>query len=213
MLIAVFRGFSLSALVLFTLVNLLFGSFSNAHAQGSSEVLYPGLRSVLLVMAEVDQEVRAELLNKGFGNLDSQDMAHQNAVDEANIKILSKLIDDYGWPTEEMVGLDGVSAAFLIVQHAGHAFQKKMLPMIKASFERGDLNGSDYALLQDRVLVGDGLPQRYGSQASLENGFIVLFPIEDERNVDRIRASLGLEPLADYIRSLESLYGMKYRPN
>lgn len=211
MLDTVFRGHLQPVICLLFLCLLTHPISALAQSKDAGSALYPGLRSVLLAIAEVDQEVRSEMVGKGYGNLDSLDVARQQIVDETNIKILDKLVSDYGWPTREMVGRDGVKAAFLIVQHAEHAYQKQMLQSIKRSFERGDLDGGDYALLLDRVLVGDGLPQRYGSQAKIENGMLVLFPIEDKARVDEIRASMGLEPLGDYVRSLEQLYGMPAR--
>ena len=200
-------------LAYFLLLTLTLSVVSNSFAQSGIDrnVLYPDLKQTLMVMAEVDQEIRNELISKGFGRVDSLDIIRQKAIDEANTKILDKLIRNYGWPTREMVGKDGVDAAFLIVQHAEPAYQKKMLPSIKSSFERGDLDGAKYALLVDRVLVSDGLPQRYGSQAKIEEGYIILFPIEDRTKVDVLRESLGLESLSEYIRGMESLYGAKYK--
>lgn len=164
-----------------------------------------------MVLAEVDAEVRTEMVNKGFGNVDTLDMVRQQAIDEANARILDKIIKNYGWPTSEMVGLDGVAAAFLVVQHAEHNFQKRMLPAINTSFERGDLNAGDYALFVDRILVNDGLPQRYGSQADIRDGMLVLFPIEDRQNLAVRRASLGLPPLKEYIEQMETFYGVKHK--
>ena len=86
-------------LSVYPLLACCFIPWSASIAQSGGDVLYPELRSILLVLEEVDQEVRAELLGKGFGNLDSLDMARQRAVDETNTKILDKLIRDYGWPT------------------------------------------------------------------------------------------------------------------
>ena len=177
----------------------------------SNNVLYPDLRKMLVIMAEIDVEVRAELMGKGFGNVDSLDIIRQQAIDEAHTKILDKIIQNYGWPTREMVGQEGVDAAFLIVQHSDDAFQKRMVPMIEASFERGDVSAHDYALLVDRVLLYDGKPQRYGTQAEITNGVLVVLPIEDKQNLEKRRASLGLLPMEDYVREMEKLYGMKVK--
>lgn len=196
-------------LLLFCSLSVVSTSFAQSGID--QNVLYPDLKQVLMVMVEVDQEIRTELISKGFGRVDSLDILRQKAIDEANTKILDKLLQNYGWPTREMVGNEGVEAAFLIVQHADPNYQKKMLPSIKASFERGDLEGAKYALLVDRVLVNDGLPQRYGSQAKIEEGYIVLFPLENSERVDMLRESLGLEPLSSYIRGMEVLYGAKYK--
>jgi hypothetical protein len=74
----------------------------------------------------------------------------------------------------------------------------------------GQARASDLALLEDRVRVAQGKLQRYGSQmrSSPTPGPPVLEPIEDEACVDRRRAAVGLEPLADNLRR----FGVSYTP-
>jgi hypothetical protein len=72
--------------------------------------------------------------------------------------------------------------------------------------------GANLAYLTDRVLVAQKKPQRYGTQARPEGGKMVPFPIEDEAKVDERRAELGLAPLADYLKQMESFYAPKQPP-
>lgn len=58
----------------------------------------------------------------------------------------------------------------------------------------------------DRVATARGQPQVYGSQANLIDGHVVLEPIADSAEVDARRARVGLPPLAEYVRLLDSLY-------
>jgi hypothetical protein len=100
-----------------------------------------------------------------------------------------------------LVGRDGAEAAFTLVQHADadHAFQLEMLPLVIQAFAAGGLPAQDYALLQDRVLVGEGKPQIFGTQFRMVGQDLVPHPIEDEANVDRRRAEVGLPSLAEYL--------------
>ncbi len=120
------------------------------------------------------------------------------------------IVRQYGWPGPELVGKDGTEAAFLLVQHSNLAFQKEMLPLVQNAYRSGKLSGQSYALLLDRVLVGEGKPQVYGTQAKRFEEWKgkepVLEPIEDEANVDKRRAEVGLSPLAEYIELLKRLY-------
>ena len=68
---------------------------------------------------------------------------------------------------------------------------------------KGDVDGADVAYLTDRVLVGEKKPQRYGTQ--LEAGFKPC-PIDDEKNVDKRRATVGLGPLAEYLKTTREAY-------
>jgi hypothetical protein len=86
-----------------------------------------------------------------------------------------------------------------------------MLPVLLAAVERGDVRAADAAYLEDRVRVGEGLPQRYGTQfgyPATPGGTPVLSPIEDERCVDRRRAAVQLPPLAEYVHT----FGAEYTP-
>ena len=64
----------------------------------------------------------------------------------------------------------------------------------------------DYALLFDRVLVSDGKPQIYGTQAKLENNKLTFYPIKDATKADKRRKKIGLPPLAEYLKELEEIY-------
>jgi len=109
-----------------------------------------------------------------------------------------------------MVGKDGVEAAFLLVQHGESEFQKEMLPLVREAYRAHKLSGQNYALLLDRVLVKEGKPQVYGTQAKSfdkwKGNEPVLEPIEDEANVDRRRAEVGLGSLAEYLAMLKEVY-------
>ena len=44
-------------------------------------------------------------------------------------------------------------------------------------------------------------PQRYGTQVNSDaNGVRTFWPIEDEANVDKRRAEVGYEPMAEYAK-------------
>lgn len=190
---------------------LLLLSISSAQAQttNTSSVANPTLRQELLGMAEQDQAIRNELIKKGIQHPDEALMARKRAIDSDNTARVKAIVRQYGWPGPELVGRDGTEAAFLLVQHADHAFQKEMLPLVRDVYRAGKLSGQDYALLLDRVLVGESKPQVYGTQAKPVDQWKgkepVLEPIEDEPNVDKRRAAVGLQPLSDYLKMLKEV--------
>jgi len=85
-----------------------------------------------------------------------------------------------------------------------------MLPLVRREYLAGRLSGNNYALLLDRVLVGAGKPQIYGTQPKpfeYWNGKEpVFYPIKDEANVDKRRAKLHLPPLSEYCEFLRKFY-------
>ncbi len=162
-------------------------------------------RQQLAERGRADQAVRG-----GFGvggALDSVQVQRMAQTDSANTAWLKAYVTQWGWPTAQQVGRDRVEAAFLIVQHAVHdtAFMRAMLPVIEQAHRRGDLNGGAVAMLTDRVEVKAGRPQIYGTQLSLKDGRWVLDPIADSATVDSRRKRVGLPPLAEYLRLVDSM--------
>jgi Family of unknown function (DUF6624) len=67
----------------------------------------------------------------------------------------------------------------------------------------------------DRVLVHEGKMQTYGTQTQGQGGVLKPLPIADEANVEKRRADAGMEPLAEYLKTLrqenEKLSGAQRR--
>ena len=192
------------------------GILSFAAAQQAQDSLRPKpgnpvLRSELLAMRDRDQDIRNEWIRRmSAKSVDSAFVVQMNALDRTNTQRIKAIIREFGWPGTSLVGQDGAEAAFLIVQHSPDtSFQKSCLPLLTAAFKGGEVSGQDLALLTDRVLVREGKPQLYGSQAKLVGGRLILDPIEDQANVDKRRASLGLPPLSEYLEFLKQLYHLK----
>ena len=181
-----------------------------AQTTNAQSVANPTLRQELLQRVEQDQAIRNELIKKGIEHPDESVLTRMKAIDAANTERMRAIVRQYGWPGPELVGQDGTDGAFLLVQHANLAFQKEMLPLVEKSYKNGKLSGQSYALLLDRVLVAEGKPQVYGTQAKRIEEWKgrepVLAPIEDEANVDKRRAEVGLFPLSEYRELLKKMY-------
>ena len=144
------------------------------------------IREQLAERLERDQEVREPPL----------DAEKMNTVDTDNTAYLRELVQQVGWIDPERFGEDAANAAFLIVQHSGDMqLMVAALPHLEAQDRL-----QEYALLYDRIQIRQGLPQRYGTQLGwAEDSSKGLLPIETLDGIDTIRATLGLEPLDDYL--------------
>jgi hypothetical protein len=171
-------------------------------------ITQPGLREELLKREREDQAIRNDLIKNGTDHPDKAIEARMALIDSDNTTRMKEIVKRYGWPGPELVGADGAHAAFLLVQHSPDlAFQQAMLPLVRRSYESGKLSAWNYALLQDRVLMLEGKPQMYGMALKPWTGKEpVLYPIEDEVNVDKRRAKIGLPPLREYLESIKRLY-------
>lgn len=177
--------------------------------QGSSTI-NSALRRELLERAEKDQSIRTELIKEDISKPNPTLLDRMKTIDHANTKRLIAIVKEHGWPGVKLVGTDGANAAFLIVQHADHSVQKEMLPLVERAFKEGDFSSQNYALLLDRVLVGEGKPQVFGTQAEPFDQWInqepKLAPISDEKNVDERRRQMGLPTIEEYRKLLKKVY-------
>lgn len=129
-------------------------------------------------------------------------------IDSCNLVQVESLIAKYGWLGKSFVGSKGNQAVFIVIQHADLATQEKYLPVMQKSVDEGESSASDFAMLQDRVLMRQGKKQIYGSQVVFsKTGEQVFYPIEDEKNVNARRAKVGLQPIEEYAK----YFGIDYK--
>lgn len=141
------------------------------------------------------------------------ELAHKmDIADGRNLRKVLAILDKYGWLGPEEIGEDGNKALFLVIQHSNQDIQEKYLPMMREAVKNKKARPADLALLEDRVLLGQGKKQIYGSQLTSDmNGKSRFSPIEDEANVNKRRAEVGLEPIEEYAKHFGITY--KYDPN
>lgn len=109
----------------------------------------------------------------------------------------------------DRVGRDGARAAWLILQHADLETQQRHLPALRTALQIGQADPVQVAMLEDRVRMGEGRPQLYGSQLSSRDGEpMALYPVEDPAKLDARRAAIGLPPIDDYLQLIETQLGV-----
>lgn len=127
--------------------------------------------------------------------------------DAANLIKVKEIIGKYGWLGADVIGEQANTTLFLVIQHSDLKIQEKYLPIMKEAVKNKKASALDLALLIDRIEVGNGRPQIYGSQISEKDGIYTIDPIADEINVNKRRAEVGLEPLDEYVKH----WGIKYK--
>ena len=157
----------------------------------------PDLYAELMKRMKTDQDARLAQPPNGFQIM---------LIDWDNTTWMKQVIEKHGWPGRTMVGRDGAQAAWLLVQHADRdpAFQRRCLELLTKVYEKGDASADQVAYLTDRVLLAEGKPQVYGTQFETVNGKLQPRPIENEAEVDKRRAEMGLAPLAVYAEKMRS---------
>ncbi len=122
--------------------------------------------------------------------------------DSINLIKVEKIISKYGWLGEDDIGKQGNTTVFLVIQHADIATQEKYLPILQDAVEKGNATGSELALMKDRILLGKGQKQVYGSQleADPKNGGYRVSAMIDPDQVDSRRKEVGLDPISEYLK-------------
>lgn len=150
------------------------------------------LAGELIAMSDADQAMR----KSGTWNA---------AVDTQNTARLKEIIAQSGWPTKTQVGALAAHRAWLLAQHADHDrdFQKACLELMK-QLPPAEVAQPDIAYLEDRVRVGEGRPQIYGTQfyTDKQGGFGPL-PIEAPEELEIRRKAVGLKPFSVYRKRME----------
>lgn len=160
----------------------------------------------LMGMFEMDQKYRQQIvaLSKrgGWESSKIKELEQtMNKQDSLNLIRLETIIVEHGYPGKKLVGNAG-HVAFYVIQHADQATQKRYLPVLQKAAEAGELAKGDLAMLIDRIRVGDGKAQVYGTQYRRNEvtGEFEFFPIEDIENVNTRRAEAGLKPIEEYAK-------------
>jgi VWFA-related protein len=126
---------------------------------------------------------------------------------DTNTTELCSILKLYGWPTQDLAGEDGAKSMFYLLRNSTtDELQRDLLPVVIAAVKKGEVSKSSFAAYIDRLRTNAGLKQIFGTQATIQNGFLVLFPISDEQHVDARRKQYELSPLKTYLRGLEQLY-------
>jgi hypothetical protein len=162
-------------------------------------------------------ELRAELLRRS--GLDqaarrTTDWDAIRAVDAENLPWLKHVIAEVGWPGKSIAGEDGANAAWLLVQHADQdpVFQRQCLDLLTESADGDEATALQVAYLTDRVLLHEGQPQEFGTQAIGRDGKWVPRLLRDPEGVDERRARVGLGPLDEYLDDMLAHYGPPTAP-
>ena len=153
-----------------------------AFAQPQAVPDWAAIKSELESIYKTDQNMRMEF-NTMQSNARAKGLYVDKAAsaqlwkrigeqDRANQKRVTEMIDKHGWPKTSQVGTQAAMA--------------------------GEASKQNLALLEDRLLIRQGKPQRYGSQVDTQNG-VGLNPTEDEANLDARRATMGLGPICEYL--------------
>lgn len=172
------------------------------------------------ILEEVyDNDQAAREWTKGMSSLTADEIeayaTEMERVDSLNQAIVFEILDKDGWPSN--LSNKANQAIWIVIDHSDLAFQRKYLYLVKEKAEECILEKADYAILNDRVLMGEGKPQIYGTQIKM-NATIVddeiamqffLWPVENPIVLDSLRNTMGLSPIKEYLQNSSESIGQE----
>jgi uncharacterized protein DUF6624 len=163
---------------------------------GALQGMDESLEKALLDMEARDQAVRAELT--AAGDLDNHYHPKLAEIHRANSSRLRQMIAVFGWPGLRLVGDQGARAAWRIALHSigEPAFMRQCRDLIDSASQHDDAPRWQFAIIDDRIRVYEGRPQRYGTQLRVGPQGLEPYPLENESRVNSMRMQAGLPPLA-----------------
>ncbi len=166
--------------------------------------------SLKMLLEEVyanDQEIRQRYMqvrnSQGQGPALNKLNTEMMQVDSLNLSIVENFLSCYGFPSSGQFGENAPKSIFYVVQHSPLETQLKHYDMLKKAMQSGDVPGRAFAMFEDRVRMGLGQAQMYGTQISCKRVGdempCSLHELALPEVVDSLRAAIGLGPLAEYL--------------
>ena len=162
----------------------------------------------LQAIYERDQKPRHDFLfayktNSNERTIDS--LVHEmQRADSMNLIEIQDILQIYGFPSKAIVGTNN-SVIWLVIQHSDVEYQKTFYPMLRKAAEQGEISWDNIALLEDRINMFEGRPQKYGSQVVKDSaGERVIYTLLNRDSVDIWRSAVGLNPLDEYAKQMDA---------
>ncbi len=135
-------------------------------------------------------------------------MLHNMSLENEDLVI--KLLEECSLPSKREVGEAGMKGLFFTIHESSPRFRALYYDIVKQCVDNGDLKKKNLAILEDRMMRDYSKKQLYGSQLKKDRDTEVwtLYPVRDPENLDKRRKKMGLEPIEDYLKSLEIEYDL-----
>ena len=164
-----------------------------------------------------DQAVRKWA--KGMSSLTAEEIVNYSTemerVDSLNQATVFGILDKKGWPSH--LSDKANRAIWIVIDHSDLTYRRKYMDFVKEKAKEGVLDKTDYAILNDRVLMEEGKPQIYGTQIKMATTIVndeiamqlYLWPVENPSALDSLRSTVGLSPIEEYLKTSSESIGQE----
>lgn len=131
-------------------------------------------------------------------------------VDSVNLETAEQVLAAYGYPSKEVVGYPACTAIFYVIQHSDKIGM--YLPIIREASANGAISPAELAMMEDRYLMNQGLPQKYGTQIkgeATEDGgwYYYVWPLQNADSVNIWRKQVGYATTVEtYAKEMDAVF-------
>lgn len=120
----------------------------------------------------------------------------------ANIIKIKEILNRADWPEPSLLGEQGNLTICNVLQHADLATREQYLPKMQKAVLDKKLAPRLLVRAEDRIATDKGELQIYGGQMKYypETKSFNVWPVYDPENIDKRRAKIGLEPIAEFLK-------------
>ncbi len=158
--------------------------------------------SILKIMLTWDQKYREISVMHRKKQIDMkfeeyiQILDKMKRTDSINLKILYKIVENFGWPDYRKYSDSALISAKYILIHNNDVCIQHFKPFIEKVYQKCGIAPENYAVLIDRISLSMGKNQIYGTHCAFVNNSKVKFSsIENFNEVEKNRIKIGLESL------------------
>ncbi|MGN7785655.1 DUF6624 domain-containing protein [Niabella sp. 22666] len=199
------KTFCITILLFFLLVRC------SSNTEGRTATKMPGVKEQALIkmLGEIDYEdQRYRLELDAIMNSLERDSAKLSEIwkkirfaDSINRVRIFMLLDTAGWPAKSVIGVEGATTIWAVIQHAKDEDREKYFPVLQKAVQDSNLEAKYLAYTEDRIRTDKGLKQKYGTQFWQElGGKSYLQPVENPGKVDSLRNTVSLSPVSTVLK-------------
>jgi len=147
------------------------------------------------IINELKQVKERDQKYRGQENIKNE--IEQNKLDSINLSVVVNIIEQYGYPNRNLVGINYEAHAFFVILHSNLKTMEKYLPLIESNTNEGLLSSRHLPYLKDRINLLKDMPQEYGTQSHKDNnGKWTLYKLKyDIEKTNKLREGFGLKLL------------------
>jgi len=120
-----------------------------------------------------------------------------------NIIKIKEILDKNNWPELTLIGEQGNRTICNVLQHADQKTREHYIPLMKQAVLDKKLEARYLVRAEDRIATDKGELQIYGGQMKYypKTKNFNVWPVYDPINIDKRRAEIGLEPIAEFLKN------------